>query len=112
MIGLPSSTVASKKISSLKFQLTLILLCRLVCVGSSLFLKSLYGVGYYLTLVKDSKEKTTDHNFEGIVNVSAARKSSAAPACSLNSVEDTDDEGISDLSTHETIINPSEGNEK
>ena len=112
MIGLPSSTVASKKISLIKFQLTLILLCRLVCVGSSLFLKSLYGVGYYLTLVKDSKEKTTDHNFEGIVNVSAARKSSAAPACSLNSVEDTDDEGISDLSTHETIINPSEGNEK
>ena len=112
MIGLPSSTVASKKISLLKFQPTLILLCRLVCVGSSLFLKSLYGVGYYLTLVKDSKEKTTDHNFEGIVNVSSARKSSAAPACSLNSVEDTDDEGISDLSTHETIINPSEGNEK
>ena len=28
---------------------------RLVCCGSSLFLKSLYGVGYYLTLVKSSK---------------------------------------------------------
>jgi ABC-type multidrug transport system ATPase subunit len=29
---------------------------KLVCCGSSLFLKSLYGVGYYLTIVKgDSK---------------------------------------------------------
>ena len=27
---------------------------RLVCCGSSLFLKSLYGIGYYLTLVKSS----------------------------------------------------------
>ena len=27
---------------------------RLVCCGSSLFLKSLYGIGYYLTLVKGS----------------------------------------------------------
>ena len=81
-------------------------------MGSSLFLKALYGVGYYLTLVKDTKKKQSEDNFEGVVDVSAARKSSAAPTCSLNSVEDTDDEGISDLSTHETIINPSEGNTK
>ena len=30
---------------------------RLVCCGSSLFLKSLYGTGYYLTLVKGSPDQ-------------------------------------------------------
>ena len=80
-------------------------------MGTSLFLKSRYGVGYYLTLVKDNIKTTTDQNYEGVVSVRSARKTSAA-ACSLNSIEDTDDEGISDLSTNETIINPSEGNEK
>ena len=80
-------------------------------MGTSLFLKSRYGVGYYLTLVKDNIKTRTDQNYEGVVSVRSARKTSAA-ACSLNSIEDTDDEGISDLSTNETIINPSEGNEK
>ena len=89
-----------------------LILSRLVCVGSSLFLKSLYGVGYYLTLVKDTKKENSEDNFEGVADVSSAKKSSPIPACSLNSVEDTDDEGISDLSTHETIINPSDGNMK
>ena len=84
---------------------------RLVCVGTSLFLKSRYGVGYYLTLVKDTNKRKTEHNHQGLVSVRSARNGSAA-ACSLNSIEDTDDEGISDLSTNETIINPSEGNEK
>ena len=28
-----------------------------MCVGSSLFLKSVYGVGYYLTLVKAGDNK-------------------------------------------------------
>ena len=32
--------------------------------------------------------------------------------CSLNSIDDAEDEGISDISTHETIINPSDANEK
>ena len=80
-------------------------------MGTSLFLKSRYGVGYYLTLVKDTSKRRTDQNYQGVLNVRSARKGSAA-ACSLNSIEDTDDEGISDLSTNETIINPSEGNEK
>ena len=80
-------------------------------MGTSLFLKSRFGVGYYLTLVKDTNKTRTDKNYQGVVSVRSARKGSAA-ACSLNSIEDTDDEGISDLSTHETIINPSEGNEK
>ena len=80
-------------------------------MGTSLFLKSGYGVGYYLTLVKDTNKTKTDQNYEGVVSVRSARMGSAA-ACSLNSIEDTDDEGISDLSTNETIINPSEGNEK
>ena len=84
-------------------------------MGTSLFLKSLYGVGYYLTLVKDTRNRRRtereESGYQGVVSVRSARKSSAA-ACSLNSIEDTDDEGISDLSTNETIINPSEGNEK
>ena len=81
-------------------------------MGTSLFLKSLYGVGYYLTLVKDTRNKRkSEEDYQGVLSVRAARKGSAA-ACSLNSIEDTDDEGISDLSTNETIINPSEGNEK
>ena len=80
-------------------------------MGTSLFLKSRFGVGYYLTLVKDNIKTRTDQSYEGVVSVRSARKTSAA-ACSLNSIEDTDDEGISDLSTNETIINPSEGNEK
>jgi ATP-binding cassette subfamily A (ABC1) protein 3 len=29
---------------------------KLICLGSSLFLKTRYGVGYYLTMVKKSKE--------------------------------------------------------
>lgn len=29
---------------------------KLVCVGSSLFLRAQYGNGYYLTLVKDERE--------------------------------------------------------
>merc|ERR1719400_2576347 len=76
---------------------------KLVCCGSSLFLKSLYGIGYYLTLVKGSpgQEQT--------------RKEAPSAASSVDSSVDTTasvDEGISDLSTHETIINPSTGNEK
>ena len=88
------------------------LLFRIVCVGTSLFLKSRYGVGYYLTLVKDTRNKRrSEQNYQGVVSVKVARQGSAA-ACSLNSIEDTEDEGISDLSTHETIINPSDGNMK
>ena len=30
---------------------------RLICVGSSLFLKNRFGVGYNLTIVKKSKEE-------------------------------------------------------
>ena len=33
---------------------------RLVCCGSSLFLKSLYGTGYYLTLVKGSSDQVQE----------------------------------------------------
>ena len=35
-------------------------LSRLVCCGSSLFLKSLYGTGYYLTLVKGSPDQVQE----------------------------------------------------
>ena len=93
--------------------------CRLVCCGTSLYLKSRYGVGYYLTLVKQqphehqdqqtkSGEKEKLDNFDGIPSAGLQKKTSTA--CSLNSIEE--DEGIFDLSTHETIINPSEANEK
>ena len=93
--------------------------CRLVCCGTSLYLKSRYGVGYYLTLVKQqphehqdqqtmSGEKEKLDNFDGIPSAGLQKKTSTA--CSLNSIEE--DEGISDLSTHETIINPSDANEK
>ena len=47
----------------LTFPSTLVLilsLSRLVCCGSSLFLKSLYGTGYYLTLVKGSPEQVQE----------------------------------------------------
>ncbi len=37
------------------FRIAIINSGKLVCCGSSLFLKSLYGVGYYLTLVKNDK---------------------------------------------------------
>lgn len=75
---------------------------KLVCCGSSLFLKSLYGTGYYLTLVKGDP---------GQAPLLEARESSSA-ASSVDSAILSVDEGISDLSTHETIINPSSGNEK
>ena len=90
---------------------------RLVCCGTSLYLKSRYGVGYYLTLVKQQPhqakqakagEKGQQDSFDGIPSDGLQKK--ASTACSLNSIEE--DEGISDLSTHETIINPSDANEK
>ncbi len=47
-----------KKIYDIIFCRIAIINCgKLVCVGSSLFLKSLYGVGYYLTLVKAGENK-------------------------------------------------------
>jgi hypothetical protein len=70
---------------------------RLVCCGSSLFLKSLYGTGYYLTLIK-SPERPEERELSSVA-------SSVDTAASV-------DEGISDLSTHETILNPSTGNER
>ena len=88
-------------------------LFRLVCCGSSLFLKSLYGVGYYLTLVKQQpqkKQQPTEPEFDGVVAVASEQK--ASESCSLNSIEGTEDEGISDISTHDNIINPSDLNEK
>ena len=91
---------------------------RLVCCGTSLYLKSRYGVGYYLTLVKQqqhqahpkSADQASRDSFDGIPSAGLQKKESTATACSLNSIEE--DEGISDLSTHETIINPSDANEK
>ena len=90
--------------------------CRLVCCGTSLYLKSRYGVGYYLTLVKQQQQQAQSKagdqaqrdSFDGIPSAGLQKKESTA--CSLNSIEE--DEGISDLSTHETIINPSDANEK
>ena len=86
---------------------------RLVCCGSSLYLKSLYGVGYYLTLVKQTPllhKQQPARDFDGIV--AAAPEKKVSESCSLNSIEETEDEGISDISTNDTIINPSDYNEK
>jgi len=86
---------------------------KLVCCGSSLFLKSLYGVGYYLTLVK--KSEVDDHEvakLQGIVKVESASITLEEEEASLDAVDEIEDEGISDISTNETIINPSSGNDK
>ena len=83
---------------------------RLVCCGSSLYLKSRYGVGYYLTLVKQTKQQESKHEdpkgFDNVPNTSAEKKLSLS--CSLNSIEEPEDEGISDISTKDYVINPSE----
>ena len=93
--------------------------CRLVCCGTSLYLKSRYGVGYYLTLVKQQsqphqaqqqQDEAKKGDFDGVPSAGLEKKVSTA--CSLNSIDETDDEGISDISTHETIINPSDSNKK
>ena len=81
-----------------------------------MYLKSRYGVGYYLTLVKQpssqqqQQQQQQETEFDNVVDAARVKKESAS--CSLNSLEETDDEGISDISTHETIINPSDANEK
>ena len=94
---------------------------RLVCTGTSLHLKSRYGVGYYLTLVKQQpgqqqqqqqqqQQEKQPREFDSVAQACGDKKESVT--CSLNSIDDAEDEGISDISTHETIINPSEANEK
>ena len=93
---------------------------RLVCTGTSLHLKSRYGVGYYLTLVKQQpsqqqqqqqqQQERQPQEFDSVAQACGDKKESVT--CSLNSIDDAEDEGISDISTHETIINPSEANEK
>ena len=50
-------------------------------------------------------EDTKALEFEGIVRESEETDS-------LELVDEIEDEGISDISTHETIINPSNGNER
>jgi len=86
---------------------------KLVCCGSSLFLKSLYGVGYYLTLVKTSEdEENVDQSFDNIVQVESLNTLEAKGSDSIDTIDEIEDEGISDISTHETIINPSSGNDK
>ena len=92
-------------------------LVRLVCTGTSLHLKSRYGVGYYLTLVKQQpsqqqqqQQERQPQEFDSVAQACGDKKESVT--CSLNSIDDAEDEGISDISTHETIINPSEANEK
>ena len=96
----------------------IILYVRLVCTGTSLHLKSRYGVGYYLTLVKQQpsqqqqqqQQEKQPREFDSVAQACGDKKESVT--CSLNSIDDAEDEGISDISTHETIINPSEANEK
>ena len=90
---------------------------RLVCTGTSLHLKSRYGVGYYLTLVKQQpsqqqqqQQERQPQEFDSVAQACGDKKESVT--CSLNSIDDAEDEGISDISTHETIINPSDANEK
>ncbi|XP_023327394.1 ATP-binding cassette sub-family A member 2 [Eurytemora carolleeae] len=87
---------------------------KLVCSGSSLFLKSLYGVGYYLTLVKaGATENTGKDQFIDIMKVRTAGSSANTSRDDDDGIEDIDDdEGISDVSTKDTIINPSSGNSK
>ena len=78
-----------------------------------MYLKSQFGVGYYLTLVKQtSREQHQQDDFGPFHNVAEANVEDKSNSCSLNSVDEAEDEGISDISTHETIINPSNLNEK
>ena len=79
-----------------------------------MYLKSQFGVGYYLTLVKQTsrEQHQQQDDFGPFHNVAEANVEDKSNSCSLNSVDETEDEGISDISTHETIINPSNLNEK
>ena len=67
-------------------------------------------MGYYLTLVKQTKQQESKHEdpkgFDNVPNTSAEKKHSLS--CSLNSIEEPEDEGISDISTKDYVINPSE----
>ena len=55
---------------------------------------------------------TSNQNFENIVNVGSVNNLQDGESDSLGVIDEIEDEGISDLSTHETIINPSSGNDK
>ena len=77
-----------------------------MCCGSSLFLKSLHGTGYYLTLVK------RDPGQEAALDRQATSSATGSATSSVDSAVLSVDEGISDISTHDTIINPSTNNEK
>ena len=71
-----------------------------------LFLLSLSSYKYIILIVKTDDPAVP--NFKDIVNVESAEEESA----SLDVVDEIEDEGISDISTNETIINPSSGNDK
>ena len=57
-------------------------------------------------------EDPADPNFENILNVGSANNLQDGESDSLDVIDEIEDEGISDISTHETIINPSSGNDK
>ncbi len=106
---------------------------KLVCVGSSLFLRSRFGNGYYLTLVVDDGSDNKESELENILEedkVDAQVSLDASPASKAliadiikprNSIESTeerdiefaiDDEGISDVAKKNgVVINPSKLNE-
>ena len=74
--------------------------------------QTVYGVGYYLTLVKAKARpgegkgdgSGLEENFQGLVT--------SRPSTGDSVLDDIEDEGISDISTNDNIINPSEGNER
>ena len=59
---------------------------------------------------QQQQDEAKKGDFDGVPSAGLEKKVSTA--CSLNSIDETDDEGISDISTHETIINPSDSNKK
>ena len=53
-----------------------------------------------------------DQSFDNIVQVESLNTLEAKGSDSIDTIDEIEDEGISDISTHETIINPSSGNDK
>ncbi|KAG8195500.1 hypothetical protein JTE90_010802 [Oedothorax gibbosus] len=77
---------------------------KLRCCGSSLFLKTRFGNGYYLTLVKNS-------DYSSLINQRNSRGSSSTMKDNSNkgSIEITD-EGVADMSTMDSKSDLSENN--
>ena len=76
---------------------------RLVSVGSSIFLKSTYGSGYYLTLVLNENDEQTQNpdelEFDNVLQVQPTD----------DDTDVSDDEGISDLSKDPDLVQGQRG---